>query len=131
MRLEQPCVFASATTNSSQNSSILTPRGLPAVSAVRAVIALLLALESASAVAGTVSGPISDGLVYVSVSGSVSDRPSCAATTTYFIVPNENSEVGKKLYAALLGARLANQQLQGSVGPKASGHDRRSQGERS
>jgi hypothetical protein len=49
----------------------------------------------------------SDGLIYVDLSAAPTGRPSCASTTTYWMIPNENSETGKKLYALLLSAQLA------------------------
>jgi hypothetical protein len=51
----------------------------------------------------------SDGLIYVRMSTAPSGRPTCAAGTTYFMVRNENSETGKKLYALLLAAKLTGQ----------------------
>jgi hypothetical protein len=69
--------------------------------------------------AGTVTGPIenlivrdSDGLVYVYISGPVAGRPSCAAGTSYWMVPNETSDSGKRLYAALLAARMSGRSVQ-------------------
>ena len=71
------------------------------------------------ALAGSQTGYISalyirdtDGLVYVHLAGSPTGRPPCAANSTYWMVPNENSETGKKLFALLLAAKLANQQVQ-------------------
>lgn len=80
-------------------------------------IALLLA--SNLAWAGSQSGLVSylyvrdsDGLIYVYLTGTPSGRPACAASTAYWMVPNENSETGKKLFALLLAAKLAGQQVQ-------------------
>lgn len=59
---------------------------------------------------GTVNSLIvrdSDGLVHVYLSTPPTSRASCAATTVYWMIPNENSETGKKLYAMLLAAQLA------------------------
>jgi hypothetical protein len=64
---------------------------------------------------GTVSRLIvrdSDGLVYVTLSTPPTGRPSCAAASTYWMIPNENSETGKKLYALLLSAQLAGRVVQ-------------------
>lgn len=45
-----------------------------------------------------------DGLIIFSLSGERGAKPSCA-TNNYWIVPNENSDYGKRVYAALLAAR--------------------------
>jgi len=68
-----------------------------------------LAAVEAGEVTGTISYLYvrdSDGLVYVHVAGAITDRAACASTTGYWMVPNENSETGKKLYALLLSAKL-------------------------
>lgn len=51
----------------------------------------------------------SDGLIYVHLGTAPASRAACAANTSYWMIPNENSETGKKLYALLLGAKLAEQ----------------------
>lgn len=65
---------------------------------------------SAGEVIGTVKQVVvrnSDGLVYVLMYGTQSGRPTCAAGTDYWMIPNENSETGKKLYSLLMAAKLA------------------------
>lgn len=83
-----------------------------------AAIALTVLGMSSTASAGDVIGVVttllvrdSDGLVYVHLSGTPTGRPACAASTSYWMIPNENSEVGKKLYALLLSAKVAQQQV--------------------
>lgn len=82
------------------------------------IAAIALTVLSSTASAGEVLGVVttllvrdSDGLVYVHLSGTPTGRPACAANTSYWMIPNENSEAGKKLYALLLGAKLAQQQV--------------------
>ncbi len=64
-----------------------------------------------SAGAGQITGVVnwvmaraSDGLTYVSVTGTASGQPSCA-THGYWMIADENSEAGKKQYAMLLEAK--------------------------
>jgi hypothetical protein len=66
------------------------------------------------AAAGTQTGTItnlivrdSDGLVWVYLTGSPSGRPACAASTLYWMIPNETSDTGKRMFAALLAAQIA------------------------
>jgi negative regulator of replication initiation len=69
----------------------------------------------AGEVQGTISNLIvrdSDGLVYVALAGAISNRAACAAATSYWMITNENSEVCKKLYTALLAAQLAGKTVQ-------------------
>jgi hypothetical protein len=80
-----------------------------------AILAAILSLiVTQQACAGDVTGTITnlifrdvDGLVYVIVSGAPSGRPQCAAGTSYWMVPNENSDSGKRMVAALLAARMS------------------------
>jgi len=70
---------------------------------------------SAGEVTGLVTDVLvrdSDGLVYVLVAGTGTNRPACAATTSYWMIPNENSEAGKKLYALLLAAKVSGMRVQ-------------------
>jgi hypothetical protein len=71
-----------------------------------------------SAHAGTVEGTIShlyqrssDGLVILYVSGTASGRPTCAASTVYWIVKDENSSAGKGHFAMLLAAKIAGKSV--------------------
>lgn len=64
----------------------------------------------AGTVEGTISGltqRASDGLIVVYISGTSSGRPACASSQVYWLIKDENSNVGKGQYAMLLGARLA------------------------
>jgi hypothetical protein len=86
----------------------------------KSVVAIVAAtLAAANACAGEGIGTVStlivrdtDGLVYVVLSSPPTGRPSCASATPYWMIPNENSETGKKLYALLLSAQLAGQVVQ-------------------
>jgi len=50
----------------------------------------------------------SDGLIYVTLDRApTTPRPACAASTSYYMIARENSEVGKRQYAMLLAAKLA------------------------
>src|SRR6187551_3497926 len=53
----------------------------------------------------------SDGLIYLQLSGTPTGRPTCAAGTPYWIIPNETTDTGKRLYSALLGARMAGRSV--------------------
>ena len=66
------------------------------------------------ATAGTQVGTVkdifvrdSDGLIWVDLNGTASDRALCAQVTTYWMIPNETTDTGKRLYAMLLSAQLA------------------------
>jgi len=79
-------------------------RGVPA-----ALFGLLL---SGGAVAGTQVGKVadiqiraSDGLVLFYLTGDPAGRASCAASTKYWMIKNENSDTGKRQIALLLSAR--------------------------
>lgn len=48
----------------------------------------------------------SDGLTYVHLNNTGTPRPTCAQGTTYWMIPDENSEAGKKLYSLLLTAKV-------------------------
>jgi len=85
---------------------------------VKTYVALISAISCAlafiPAFAGTLTGYVkdvyvrdSDGLVFVDLIGTATGRPPCALGTSYWIVPNESTEAGKRLYQALLGAHLA------------------------
>jgi len=54
----------------------------------------------------------SDGLLYVVLSGSASGRAACASGTTYWMIPNETTDTGKRLYATLLAAEIAGRPVQ-------------------
>jgi hypothetical protein len=78
------------------------------------LLAITGALLPQHAAAGTQTGTItnlitrdSDGLVFVYLTGTASGRPACAAGTQYWMIPNETSESGKRMYASLLAAQMA------------------------
>jgi hypothetical protein len=75
--------------------------------------AIAAVMGSADVWAGNAVGVIdklivrdTDGLTYVQLTTSPASRASCAAATTYWMIQNENSESGRKLYAMLLAAHL-------------------------
>ena len=86
----------------------------------RIALCLLIACACALplvAYAGTVTGTVdilivrqSDGLTYVYMNGTPSGKPACA-TKAYWIIQDENSEAGKKLYALLLAAKASNSEI--------------------
>lgn len=88
----------------------------------RTRLACLLAIVTAqlipSAEAGQQTGTIdvlfvrqSDGLVYVQLSGTATSRAWCGRNSIYWMIKNENSDAGKRQYAALVAARLAASQI--------------------
>jgi hypothetical protein len=84
------------------------------------VIAMLSATASllaSPAMAGAQAGYITflevrdtDGLIYFGLSGTATGKPACAIWSQWSI-PNENSDTGKKLFAMLMSARAAGQQV--------------------
>lgn len=73
-------------------------------------------MSGANAHAGTGTGTVtivtirdSDGLAYVYLSSPPTGRPACAAASAYWMIPNESTETGKKMYALLLAAKLSGQ----------------------
>ena len=75
------------------------------------VCGTVLFLLTTSAWCGSQSGQVtqifvrdSDGLAYFTMSGEHVNRPACA-TEQYWIIKNENSDVGKRQLAVLLAAR--------------------------
>jgi len=79
----------------------------------------MLTLFAGSAIqAGEVTGKItsvlvrqSDGLTYFHVDATPTGRPACAAATTYWMIKDENSEAGKKLYSMILAARASGAEI--------------------
>ncbi len=71
-------------------------------------------LASASKQTGKVKNLIvraSDGLTYLYLdSATPSDKPDCAANP-YWMIKDENSEVGKKQYSMLLAAHAAGRKI--------------------
>ncbi len=82
---------------------------------ILAIIPLLLL--ASSAMAGSQAGYITflevrdtDGLIYFVLSGNPTGKPACAVFPAWSL-PNESSETGKKLFALLMAARAAGQQV--------------------
>ena len=85
----------------------------------RSALVFVIALcVSVTAAASSQTGKIkrlyvraSDGLTYFTMdSATPSDKPSCA-THSYWMIKDENSEVGKKQYAMLLAAHAAGRKI--------------------
>ena len=85
-------------------------------------LALILASLSAAAVspaiAGTQTGFVkdiyvrdSDGLILVDLMGTASGHPACALQP-YWIIANETSDNGKRLFSMLLAAQAAGRVVQ-------------------
>lgn len=53
----------------------------------------------------------SDGLVYFFMSGTPTDRPSCARALNYWIIRDENSNAGKQQLAQMLAAYASGRTL--------------------
>jgi len=90
---------------------------------MKAFLALMLAglctLAVSPAIAGSQKGNVvslkvrsSDGLIWVELSGTASDRPQCALQQTYWMVPDEKSDAGKRIYAMLLSAQASGRLVQ-------------------
>jgi hypothetical protein len=76
-------------------------------------MALGLLLPLCAVAGGSISGTVgtlivrqSDGLTYVYINGTATGQPACAVNT-YWIIANETSDAGHKLYALLLSAKIA------------------------
>ena len=85
------------------------------------IAASCCAVAAPAAFAGTQTGKIkdvyvrnSDGLILVDLNGfaAPSGRPACAVGTSYWIVANENTDTGKRLYAMLLSAFASGHTVQ-------------------
>ena len=84
---------------------------------VIAAISAVLFITGSRAQAGTQTGYVTflevrdtDGLIYFGLSGTASGKPTCAVFPAWTL-PNEGSETGKKLFALLVSARTAGQQV--------------------
>ena len=72
-------------------------------------IILLSPVSFAGEVTGTVSTLMvrqSDGLTYFYMSGAPTGKPACASNS-YWMIKDENSEAGKKIYSLLLAAKIS------------------------
>ncbi|MCW0367120.1 hypothetical protein NB699_002103 [Xanthomonas sacchari] len=73
-------------------------------------LSLSTGLASASNVTGTIkdlSVRATDGMHYVVINGTPTQRPACAANTTYDMSKDEASDTGKAQLAMLLSACMA------------------------
>lgn len=73
------------------------------------ILSLLVTSVSASEQTGKIAYLTtrdSDGLIYFVVNGARSVKPACA-TQNYWVIKSENTESGKRQFAALLAARLS------------------------
>jgi hypothetical protein len=77
------------------------------------LLASLCVVGATQAIAGTQTGLVkdvyirdSDGLIVVNLAGTATLKPGCALRS-YWIVPNEKTDSGKRLYALVLSAQLA------------------------
>ena len=75
------------------------------------MLASLSAVAVSPAIAGTQIGFVkdiyvrdSDGLILVNLMGTASGHPVCAQQT-YWVLPNETSDTGKRLFSMLLAAQ--------------------------
>jgi hypothetical protein len=82
-----------------------------------AILASLFAIAAAPAIAGTQTGFVnylsardSDGVILVYLSGSATNHPACALEA-YWIIPNETTDSGKRLYSMLLSAQLGGRSV--------------------
>lgn len=82
------------------------------------IAASLLSISTSFSLAGEQTGLIktidirqSDGLIYVILNGTHTNKPACAANQEYWIIKNENSSTGAKQYAALLLAYSLNRSV--------------------
>lgn len=78
-----------------------------------AMLASLCVIGAMQAIAGSQTGLVkdvyirdSDGLILVDLQGIATLKPACALRS-YWIVPNEKTDSGKRLYTMLLAAQLA------------------------
>ena len=83
------------------------------------MLAGLCAIAVSPAIAGSQKGTVvnltvrtSDGLIWVELSGTPADRPQCALQQTYWMIPNETSDAGKRIYALLLSAQASGRLVQ-------------------
>lgn len=84
---------------------------------VVAMLSASLSLIASPAMAGTQTGYITflqvrdtDGLVYFGLTGTATGKPACAFHSPWSIT-NENSDTGKRLFALLMSAHAAGQQV--------------------
>jgi hypothetical protein len=82
-----------------------------------AMLAACLTLGALSgAHAGSATGKVQsiairEGLVYITLTGAPSGRPACALGSSYFMIKDENSSVGRQQMALALSAMNADRNL--------------------
>lgn len=88
------------------------------MSKILVLTTFLLSAFSVNTFAGSQVGTVgyvivraSDGLTFFTLAGAAkSDSPACA-TNSYWMIKDENSEVGKKQYAMVLAAQASGREL--------------------
>jgi len=86
---------------------------------IRSIIAVGMTacgmIAAAPSFAGNVTSTIvavyarqNDGLVYFDTKGPITNRAACAQSNNTWALPNENTEIAKKQYAAILMAKASN-----------------------
>ena len=81
------------------------------------MLANLCAVAATPAIAGTQTGLVkdvyirdSDGLILVDLLGTATNHPACALQP-YWIIPNETTDSGKRLFATLLAALISGHKI--------------------
>lgn len=90
--------------------ALLGTRRFRTAAAVLFVLSLLPSMAFASRVTGTIKDlyvRATDGVQYVVVNGTPSQRPSCAANTAYYMIRDETTDAGKAQLAMLMSAYMA------------------------
>lgn len=85
---------------------------------MKPLLASMLLLLSAEALAGSQRGTVSsvivrasDGLIYFTINSTAKSGSPACATNSYWMIKDENSEVGKKQYSLLLAALASGREL--------------------
>ena len=86
--------------------------------AARGLIMFFLFMCPLFGIAGNQSGKValfvaraSDGLHYFVLEGTPQNRPSCASASSYFMIKNENSPVGRTQIAMVMAAYAAGKPI--------------------
>lgn len=90
--------------------AMLDTRRFRTFAAAVLVLSLLPGLAFASRVSGTIKDLYvrsTDGVQYVVINGTPSQRPVCAANTTYYMIRDETTDAGKAQLAMLMSAYMA------------------------
>lgn len=82
------------------------------------IASICIGFSHSVSAAGQITGTItellqrnSDGIIYLALTGTPTGRPACA-TSGYWMIANETSDTGKRLFATLLAAKLSNSVIQ-------------------